>query len=85
MCDLMDRILYAPLIVVKKKTVTVLIIDVLLLLSLQGTYSSGNATSCVVCPAGSYCPSTDIDLPISCATGTYAEEGQTVSFYTIWS
>ena len=54
---------------------------IVLLLLLQGTYSSGTTTACTVCPAGSHCPSTDIDLPIPCASGTYAEEGQVVGFY----
>ena len=49
---------------------------------LQGTFSSGNAISCTLCPAGNACASTDLPLPVPYSQGSYAEEGQTVGTQT---
>lgn len=37
----------------------------------------GPKALCTVCPAGYYCPYTDVDLQLPCGTGYYALPGQT--------
>ena len=46
---------------------------------LKGTYSAENSTECIVCPAGSYCPSPAI-APFPCPHGSYATGGKMVSY-----
>ena len=51
---------------------------VIVFVHLQGTYSPGGLTSCIICPAGMECSSTSISNGTECNPGYFSTGGQMV-------